>query len=176
MSSRTAKKHANKKITTNSNKRGCKKKEIVDLPDDHYNPLDSALISHSDITSVKKGYKKQQETVASTSLSVYNDNKAQNKNKKRMQKEAKKNFHDALSDNDTFNSDDDISSDVDEFVNHDHTITSSNRTSNSRPLESGDNMINIQMNNTHNMMNNSIFHFDTINEVVPSPFNKMTIY
>ncbi|RIB21586.1 hypothetical protein C2G38_2299389 [Gigaspora rosea] len=40
----------------------------------------------------------------------------------------------------------------------------------------GDNMMNIQMNHTHNVMNNSTIHFDTIDNAVPSPFNKMTIY
>ncbi|CAG8739043.1 7806_t:CDS:1, partial [Racocetra fulgida] len=91
MSSRNAKKCANEKIsTTNSNKRGRKKKEIVDPPDDPYDPLDSVFISRSDITSVKKGYKKQQEIVASTSLSVHNDDKAQNKNKRGRKKKQKK--------------------------------------------------------------------------------------
>jgi len=37
------------------------------------------------------------------------------------------------------------------------------------PLKSKDNTMNV-------LCNISICHFDTINEVVPSPFNKMTIY
>ncbi|CAG8653745.1 9856_t:CDS:2, partial [Racocetra fulgida] len=54
-----------------------------------------------------------------------------------------------------------------------------NRTLRSRPmspLESGDNMMNIRMNNTCNVMNNSTIHFDTTDNSVPSSFNKMMIY
>ncbi|CAG8756731.1 12720_t:CDS:2, partial [Dentiscutata erythropus] len=43
-------------------------------------------------------------------------------------------------------------------------------------LGSGNNTMNIQMNNTCNMMNTLIFHSETINEVVPLSFDKMLIY
>ncbi|CAG8815023.1 15352_t:CDS:1, partial [Gigaspora rosea] len=44
------------------------------------------------------------------------------------------------------------------------------------PLESRNNTMNILMNDICNTTNNSIQHFDMINNVIPSPFNEMTIY
>ncbi|CAG8606539.1 23463_t:CDS:2, partial [Racocetra persica] len=81
---------------------------MIDLPDDHYDPLDRALILRSDITNIKKD----------------DDNNALNDFNNISNVEVHNNI-DALSDNDTFNSDDNISSNVDEFVNHDYTITPS---------------------------------------------------
>ncbi|CAG8653023.1 10791_t:CDS:2, partial [Dentiscutata heterogama] len=66
---KNAKKHANKKISTNnSNKKGCKKQAVVSPSDDFNNLLNNTTISQS--TSTKRGHKKkqQEEIIASLPL------------------------------------------------------------------------------------------------------------
>ncbi|CAG8845937.1 34745_t:CDS:1, partial [Racocetra persica] len=67
---------------------------------------------------------------------------------------------------------------LDSRTNNQFNYNLLNRTWNSKQilLGSGDNTMNIQINNTCNMINTSIFHSDTINEVIPLLFDKISIY
>ncbi|CAG8680470.1 7062_t:CDS:2 [Gigaspora rosea] len=163
MSSRNAKKRANEKISTNNlNKKGRKKQVVVSPSDDLNNLLNDTTISQS--TSTKKGHKKKQQEEIIAPLPLNDrDNNTQSKNKRGLVSSRPISISDSESRNelDVLDRTSRIkpTTVLDSRTNSQFDYISLNRTLRSgpkSPLESGDNMMNIQMNHTPNNMNLSI--------------------
>ncbi|RIA94193.1 hypothetical protein C1645_818374 [Glomus cerebriforme] len=187
MSSRTAKKCANKKISLNNvNKKGCKKEELVASPSDKVNDLlNNEEAQQSKSKGAKRGCKKKQDT---------QDENSQNDDKFIFS--TRKIVPDSRANNPIDQINDIPSNRLIPVLESRNEITSSNstskmisaipdsranslfghitsRTSRPRltPLSPRDNTMNI-VNNSHNISNVSQYNFNMTDEGVPLPLTK----